>query len=106
MRARLGFIVIVPRRGGAIGRNLIDRIPVVENLNRSAAGLLPVVQLERLAFHREIHGFTGRVRRYTDSTEPVNAIPEMADHAFGLPAARSSAAQIETAITAIRASRE
>ena len=47
--AGLGVVVKIAGSGFAVGRDALDGRAVIVNLNRAAAGLLQVVQLELLA---------------------------------------------------------
>src|SRR5271166_1396980 len=98
MRAWARSVAIHARAEIAIGVDGGGFNAIHGKLELAAAGLLEIMQLELLAFHRKRDRLTGRVRREADSAQSVDAVAFARHDAVGVPAGGVRSAGIEPAI--------
>src|ERR1700735_2958990 len=106
MAAGGSFIVIITGLPGAVGRNALDQISVVVNLERAAAGLLQIEQLELLAVGQKIYSFVRRAGAHADAAQTIDSVAGSAHQTVGMPPVRRPGADIFAAISVPRTAGE
>src|SRR6185312_15702408 len=71
---------------------------VIVNLNRAAAGLLQVIQLEALGFGEQENGLARDGGGHADTAQAIDAVAGPAHQAVTMPATRGAAFHVEAAV--------
>src|SRR5204862_666461 len=91
VRAWFGVIVEIAGSGFAVGRDPLDGGAVIVNLDRAAARLLQIIELELLALGDQVHGLPRRTGAHANTAQAVHAVARAPDQSVAVPAARRTA---------------